>query len=260
MEQPIGKNPPLVDAAAIDPAHVPGLATPVALTKPGAVGRPDGDGRKEPEEPRDKPPAVPEDVIDDAPELVPEDTDDTDGSEKSGTAEVPDGPVFEVSDRRGSILVDGTGVSFTLDDQAAEWTWDEIGAVEYTTTRFSRRLTVYVHTPDRRWYPNEIQAPARADLARWTEELDAALDAWFEDEEPSGDDSSDGAVGGTADAAAGAGARDTKPDEKSGGKPVGKSGAKSGGKSGGRSGGKPGGKSGGGYNGGDGSDIGSSGG
>ncbi|MFJ4769307.1 hypothetical protein ACIP88_09340 [Streptomyces uncialis] len=210
MEQPIGKNPPLVDAAAIDPAHVPGLATPIALTKPGAVGRPDGDGRKEPGEPRDEPSAVPGDVTDDdtpddVPDVVPkdtDDTDDTDGPEGSGTAEVPDGPVFEVSDRRGSILVDGTGVSFTLDDQAAEWTWDEIGAVEYTTTRFSRRLTVYVHTPDRRWYPNEIQAPTRGDLTDWTERLDAALDAWFEDEEPSGADTSDDAKDGSAGATA----------------------------------------------------------
>ncbi|MFJ7418578.1 hypothetical protein ACIQXD_08160 [Streptomyces uncialis] len=213
MEQPIGKNPPLVDAAAIDPAHVPGLATPIALTEPGAVGRPDGDGRKEP---RDEPRAVPGDVTDDdtpddRPDAVPkdtagtddtDDTDGTDGTEESGKAEVPDGPVFEVSDRRGSILVDGTGVSFTLDDQAAEWTWDEIGAVEYTTTRFSRRLTVYVHTPDRRWYPNEIQAPARGVLTEWTERLDAALDAWFEDEEPSAagtsDEAKDGSAGATA--------------------------------------------------------------
>ncbi|MEU0690387.1 hypothetical protein [Streptomyces uncialis] len=245
MEQPIGKNPPLVDAAAIDPAHVPGLATPIALTEPGAVGRPDGGGRKEPEEPRDGSPAVPgdmtdDDTPDDVPDVVPEDTDDTDGPERSGTAEVPDGPVFEVSDRRGSILVDGTGVSFTLDDQAAEWTWDEIGAVEYTTTRFSRRLTVYVHTPDRRWYPNEIQAPARGDLTEWTERLDAALDAWFEDEEPAdgkADGGKDGSAGATAvavvkavDRAGGGKAVGGKPGsgKPGGGKPGGGSGSGSG--------------------------------
>ncbi|MGW1148695.1 hypothetical protein ACWD6I_27520 [Streptomyces sp. NPDC002454] len=65
-------------------------------------------------------------------------------------------------------------------------------AVEVTTGRFPRRLTLYVHTPDRRWYPNEVHARSKGELARWVEELDAALDAWFdegaEDSEGSADD------------------------------------------------------------------------
>ncbi|MFE9658715.1 hypothetical protein [Streptomyces sp. NPDC005955] len=170
--EPIGKNPSLVDAAAIDPAHVPGLATPVAVPQPGVVDRtdsgPDPDPESDPE---------PESAADSRTEA---DGDSSDEEPAAG-AEASDGPVFEVSDRRGSIVVDATGVRFTLDDQAAEWTWDEIGALEITTGRFPRRLTLYVHTPDRRWYPNEIRASSRAELTRWSEELDAALDAWFDD-------------------------------------------------------------------------------
>ncbi|MFD8935837.1 hypothetical protein ACFV0R_11325 [Streptomyces sp. NPDC059578] len=170
--EPIGKNPSLVDAAAIDPAHVPGLATPVAVPQPGVVDRtesgPDPDPESDPE---------PETDADSWAEA----DDDSSGEEPDAGTETSDGPVFEVSDRRGSIVVDETGVRFTLDDQAAEWTWDEIGALEITTGRFPRRLTLYVHTPDRRWYPNEIRASSRAELTRWSEELDAALDAWFDD-------------------------------------------------------------------------------
>ncbi|WP_445395617.1 hypothetical protein ACSMX9_19620 [Streptomyces sp. LE64] len=186
MEQPIGKNPSLVDAAAIDPAHVPGIATPVAVSKPGAA-RPDGDDPDGGE-----PPAPGESAVEPA-DVVPSEPAPGAGEPAAETGSaVPEGPAFEASDRRGSMAVDGTGVRFTLDDQAAEWTWDEIGAVEVTTGRFPRRLTLYVHTPDRRWYPNEVHARSKGELARWVEELDAALDAWFdegaEDSEGSADD------------------------------------------------------------------------
>ncbi|MFJ6568216.1 hypothetical protein ACIQNU_12380 [Streptomyces sp. NPDC091292] len=179
MEQPIGKTPSLVDAAAIDPAHVPGLVTPAAGTAPKAPEEPEPSEPEssetepsEPEEPAAETDA-PEPEADSEPEsdAEPESEDDTD-----------EGPAFSVSDRRGSITVDGAGVRFELDDQTAEWRWEEIGAVEYDTPRFGKRLTVVVHTPDRRWYPNEVEAPARSDLKEWTARLDEALDAWFEDE------------------------------------------------------------------------------
>ncbi|MBK6032750.1 hypothetical protein JHN57_30150, partial [Streptomyces sp. MBT59] len=67
-------------------------------------------------------------------------------------AEDGDGPVFEVSDRRGSIRVAREGVRFRLDDQEAEFGWDEIGAVETTPARFGRRFTVTVHLSSRRWF------------------------------------------------------------------------------------------------------------
>ncbi|WP_433340744.1 hypothetical protein [Streptomyces sp. CA-253872] len=88
---------------------------------------------------------------------------------------------FTAADRRGSVTLDRDGVRYALDDQACEWTWSEVAAVEYGTSRLGRRLTVTVHTPDERWYPHDIQAPDKATLTRWTEELDTALDAHFEE-------------------------------------------------------------------------------
>src|SRR5690606_10946612 len=75
------------------------------------------------------------------------------------------------------------GVRLRLDDQECEFRWDEIGAVETETARFGKRYTVTVHTPDRRWYPIEIDAPARSRFAEWDTELDAVLDAYFDDGE-----------------------------------------------------------------------------
>ncbi|MEW2348233.1 hypothetical protein [Streptomyces sp. NPDC006684] len=88
---------------------------------------------------------------------------------------------FTAADRRGSVTLDRDGVRYALDDQACEWTWSEVAAVEYGTSRIGRRLTVTVHTPDERWYPHDVQAPDKATLSRWTEELDTALDAHFEE-------------------------------------------------------------------------------
>ncbi|MEU1674693.1 hypothetical protein ABZ752_22090 [Streptomyces roseifaciens] len=92
-----------------------------------------------------------------------------------------DGPVFEVSDRRSSITVDGTGVTFRLDDETAEFDWPEIGAVETNTPRFGRRLSVSVYTTSRRSYDVHIEAPSRSLLKQWVTDLDTALDSYFED-------------------------------------------------------------------------------
>ncbi|MFE3827007.1 hypothetical protein [Streptomyces sp. NPDC059092] len=102
-------------------------------------------------------------------------------TDPEGEAAPEDGPVFEVSDRRGSITADREGVRFRLDDQEAEFDWDEIGAVEVTTPRFGRRFTVTVHTSARRWFDAEVEAPARKLLKEWEAELDVVLDAYFEE-------------------------------------------------------------------------------
>ncbi len=96
-------------------------------------------------------------------------------------ADAEDGPVFEVSDRRGSIRVAREGVRFRLDDQEAEFGWDEIGAVETTLARFGRRFTVTVHLSSRRWFNAEVEAASRSELKGWPAELDKALDAYFEE-------------------------------------------------------------------------------
>ncbi|MFD8916781.1 hypothetical protein ACFV0Y_03065 [Streptomyces sp. NPDC059569] len=102
-----------------------------------------------------------------------------DASAKDASAE--DGPVFEAADRRGSITANSEGVRFRLDDQEADFWWDEIGAVEIKTPRFGRRFTVTVHVSERRWFDAEVEADSRNRLKEWTEELDAVLDAYFEE-------------------------------------------------------------------------------
>ncbi|MDI3403942.1 hypothetical protein [Streptomyces cavernicola] len=106
---------------------------------------------------------------------------DADAEAGEGDGDKAESPAFEAADHRGSITVDGSGLRFRLDDQEAEFDWDEIGAVEHSTSRFGRRLTVTAHTLARRAYPAEVQAPDKATLKRWTTELDDVLDAHFEE-------------------------------------------------------------------------------
>ncbi|MFS4091276.1 hypothetical protein [Streptomyces sp. AF1A] len=96
---------------------------------------------------------------------------------------VDDGPVFEASDRRARIVADRKGVRLRLDDDSCEFAWDEIAAVETETPRFGKRFTITVHTPERRWYPIEIEATARSRFKESDEQLDAVLDAYFEEAE-----------------------------------------------------------------------------
>ncbi|MFD6287655.1 hypothetical protein, partial [Streptomyces sp. NPDC060205] len=107
--------------------------------------------------------------------------------EEPGESEEPPAPegapVFEASDRRAKIIADHKGVRLTLDDQEAEFRWDEIGAVETESPRFGKRFTVTVHTPDRRWYPLEIEAKSRSDFKAWESDLDKVLDTYFEESE-----------------------------------------------------------------------------
>ncbi len=171
MEQRIGSGSQPLEGAGFDPAFIPGLTSP-ASAEPGGV----------------KKKADAADAADAA------DTADTADSEESVLAvveeaeaevveeEVPvDGPVFEAADRRARIVADHRGVRLALDDQECEFRWDEIGAVETETARFGKRFTVTVHTPDRRWYPIEIEATARSRFKEWDEQLDAVLDAYFDD-------------------------------------------------------------------------------
>ncbi|NEY34322.1 hypothetical protein GTU99_19290 [Streptomyces sp. PRKS01-65] len=176
MEQRIGSSSqplegePVVKGAGFDPAFIPGLTSPAS---------------GEPEDAEPAEPAVPgteEEPAAAAP-----------AGEAAGDAgpEVPDGPVFEASDRRARIVADHRGVRLSLDDQECEFRWDEVAAVETETARFGKRFTVTVHTPDRRWYPIEIDAPSRGVFAEWDARLDEVLDAYFEDGDGDGGDGGD---------------------------------------------------------------------
>ncbi|MFD8962388.1 hypothetical protein ACFV0W_36945 [Streptomyces anulatus] len=181
MEQSIDSNKKPEFAAGTDPAFIPlpGLAAPVATRKPeteseagpkDAAPEADADGVAAPGG------AAAEADADQEPEAAADDA----KAEDEGEA-VEEGPVFEVSDRRGSIRVAREGVRFTLDDQEAEFHWDEIGAVETTPARFGRRFTVTVHLSSRRWFNAEVEAASRAELKGWPAELDTVLDAYFQE-------------------------------------------------------------------------------
>ncbi|MFI9342532.1 hypothetical protein ACIG0D_14820 [Streptomyces sp. NPDC052773] len=161
MEQRIGPSIQPLQGAAADPAFVPGITGP------------------RPDEP-DETPAAPETAPETA--VAEEETDEA-AEEVTPEEEPPaDGPVFEAADRRARIVADARGIRLSLDEESCDFRWDEIGAVETETARFGKRFTVTVHTPDRRWYPIEIEAPARARFAEWESQLDAVLDAYFEDD------------------------------------------------------------------------------
>ncbi|MFE7615593.1 hypothetical protein [Streptomyces sp. NPDC057496] len=184
MEQRIDPNTQPGYAAGTDPAYIPGLTTPATAVKP------DTSQETAPEKALEKEPVAepertgperkePETDTDTGPVAEADSGTDTEPAPEEG--EKADGPAFEVSDRRGSITADRTGVLFRLDDQEADFRWDEIGAVEVKTPRFGRRFTVTVHMSTRRWFNAEVEAPARSDLKKWAEELDEVLDAYFEE-------------------------------------------------------------------------------
>lgn len=161
VEQRIGSSSQPLEGAGFDPAFIPGL------TSPGSGEAADA----KPEEAE----VTPEEPVEEAA---------SGAAEEPVEEEAPDGPVFEASDRRAKIVADHRGVRLSLDDQACEFRWDEIGAVETESPRFGKRFTITVHTPDRRWYPIEIEATSRSRFEEWDEQLDAVMDKYFEDETP----------------------------------------------------------------------------
>ncbi|WP_371599342.1 hypothetical protein [Streptomyces sp. NBC_00564] len=187
MEQRIGSSSQPLEGAGFDPAFIPGLTSPVS-GEPADAGSPDDSVEAEA-----KPEAEAEVEVEasEGPSLEKADVEKAEKSEEVEEAEedeAPDGPVFEASDRRAKIAADHKGVRLALDDQACEFRWDEIGAVETESPRFGRRFTITVHTPDRRWYPIEIEAASRARFGEWEERLDAVLDAYFEDGDEDAED------------------------------------------------------------------------
>ncbi|MEF9913930.1 MULTISPECIES: hypothetical protein [unclassified Streptomyces] len=183
MEQRIDSNTKPEFAAGTDPAYIPGLTAP-APARTEAEAEAEKAASRKAGQADEAPEADAADVL--APEAAEEPEDAVPAPEAAPEAAregagVEDGPVFEVSDRRGSIRVDAEGVRFRLDDQEAEFDWAEIGAVEVKTGRFGRRFTVTVHLSSRRWFNAEVEAGSRGDLKTWTAELDEALDAHFEE-------------------------------------------------------------------------------
>ncbi|WP_329553138.1 hypothetical protein [Streptomyces sp. NBC_00696] len=227
MEQRIGSSSQPLEGAGFDPAFVPGLTAPAGSADKPEDAKPRD---TEPEDAKAEEPSTEESSAGtadaakadagkadltkadaakaDAEKAVAEDGDadaadsetdadadaetdaDADADESGEGASEGDGPVFEASDRRAEIVADAKGVRLRLDDQACEFRWDEIGAIETESPRFGKRFTITVHTPDRRWYPIEIEAAARSRFAEWESRLDAVLDAYFDDGDEAEDDES----------------------------------------------------------------------
>ncbi|CAL9297833.1 hypothetical protein [Streptomyces sp. SudanB182_2057] len=173
--EPVKAEPVL--GAGFDPAFVPGITGPTP-TEAGPVSK-EPPGPEATEEALGE--ASGETVAETPEESVGESLEAADGDGPDSGEPDPDGPVFEAADRRARIVADRRGVRLSLDEEACDFRWDEIAAVETETPRFGKRYTVTVHTPDRRWFPIEIEAPARARFKEWDERLDAVLDAYFEE-------------------------------------------------------------------------------
>ncbi|MER6530340.1 hypothetical protein [Streptomyces sp. NPDC001508] len=205
MEQRIGSSSQPLEGAGFDPAFIPGITAPVPAdrkdteaedaveTEETASARdteaPAAEAEEGAEAAQDKAEAEDEDAKAEAEDgqaegedakAEGEDAKAEGEDEQDGDEGEPDGPVFEAADRRARIVADRKGVRLRLDEESCEFRWDEIGAVETEAPRFGKRFTVTVHTPDRRWYPIEIEATARARFKEWEEQLDAVLDAYFE--------------------------------------------------------------------------------
>ncbi|MEH0546534.1 hypothetical protein QA802_26670 [Streptomyces sp. B21-105] len=184
MEQRIGTSSQPLKGAGFDPAFVPGLTSPVTAgpsdAKPAEADDAEAVVDSEEVENTDTGSGseADADAVSDAEAETEADAEDGEAQEPEASAA---GPVFEASDRRARIAADARGVRLRLDEEECEFRWDEIGAVETETPRFGKRYTITVHTPERRWYPIEIEATSRARFAEWDEQLDAVLDAYFDE-------------------------------------------------------------------------------
>ncbi|MEV5016870.1 hypothetical protein ACIGW1_26245 [Streptomyces sp. NPDC053780] len=220
MEQRRGSSSQPLEGAGFDPAFIPGLTAPVS-GEPADVRRDKADADADAET------GVEADGVADA---VPPARESAEDSAETDEAAAPvDGPVFEAADRRARIVADHKGVRLSLDDQSCEFRWDEVGAVETETGRFGKRFTVTVHTPDRRWYPIEIEATSRSRFAEWESALDEVLDAYFEDGETESESEPESEPEPESEAKSDAepdAEPDTDSDTDSDSKPVSKSGGK----------------------------------
>lgn len=188
VEENKGLNVTPVNAAATDPAALPGLVAPPPDDKEKDEAPKTDEKKESGTDPEDAAEAAAgpgdddsdKDTAEAEAEVEDDDKDEDEAEGEAEEAEAGEGPVFEATDRRGSVTVDSTGVRFRLDDTEAEFTWPEIGAVEYKTSRFGRRLVLSVHD-SRGVCPAEVEAKDKAELKGWAVDLEAALDAYFEE-------------------------------------------------------------------------------
>ncbi|MGW4436580.1 hypothetical protein ACWELO_12575 [Streptomyces sp. NPDC004596] len=173
--QPLKGEP--VKGAGFDPAFIPGITAPATEPEPEPADAGPASGTGTATGTEDAKPATPEPVEASAEPASAEP--EKEPAEESGPED--GAPVFEAADRRARFEADRRGVRLRLDEEACEFHWGEIAAVETESARFGKRFTITVHTPDRRWYPIEIEATSRSRFKEWETQLDAVLDAYFEE-------------------------------------------------------------------------------
>ncbi|MFF8366825.1 serine/threonine-protein kinase [Rhodococcus erythropolis] len=111
------------------------------------------------------------------------------GSFDAPTADAPgdqpprnrvEAPVFSIDDGLSGLKIDATGLRFSLfGREAGKKAWDQIGAIEYSTTKRGKCLRVTVMLYDNTSATIEVKAGRRAQLDEWIEQLDNALDFHF---------------------------------------------------------------------------------
>ncbi|WP_066950388.1 hypothetical protein [Streptomyces lushanensis] len=168
--------------AGTDPAYVPGLLP----SRPAGADEGNETASDTEQEVVDTPP---EDVV-----PAEETADSAEGEVADSEVEAPareeeedEGPVFEVSDRRGAIVADHAGITFRLDGEEAGFDWEEIKAVETDVPRFGRRFGITVYTSPQRWFQHDVEGSSREQIKTWAAELDEVLDARFDDGEDDGE-------------------------------------------------------------------------
>ncbi|MER6538729.1 hypothetical protein ABT215_34055 [Streptomyces sp900105755] len=183
MEQRIGANSQPLEGAGFDPAFIPGLTSPASAEPADAKAEAEAVEAEasKVEDARPEKTEQAEAAAEPAADADAGAAQDDDAGDAADDEETPSGPVFEAADRRARIVADHQGVRLSLDEEKCEFRWDEIGAVETEAPRFGKRFTVTVHTPERRWYPIEIEATSRSRFKEWEQQLDEVLDAYFDD-------------------------------------------------------------------------------
>ncbi|MBD0741447.1 hypothetical protein [Streptomyces sp. CBMA152] len=178
-----------LNTAALNPAYVPGLmpslaaAPEAAKSRQGAAGPEPDAGDAAADEPGTAAPAADAETeakVDAESEAESQTEAESDAADPG---EGEEGPTLLLSDRRGSITADRSGIRLQLDGEEAEFGWDELSAVEYATARWTRRFTITLHLtgPRTRWFRTDVQAPDRPSLAQWSEQLEEVLNAYFEE-------------------------------------------------------------------------------
>ncbi|MEY6568927.1 hypothetical protein AB8B12_29185 [Streptomyces sp. PGLac3x] len=183
MDERIETKAPPVYVATTSPAHIPGITAPSAgpAEKDGDAtgGTPDDAAPAEDAAPEEA--ALEKRAAEPEPEAEAAEDAGEEATEPEGTEAPADGPVFEAADRRAAVTADADGIRLRLDAQEAEFTWEEVAAVESSVSRFGRRLLVAVHTPGPWRYPAEVEADGKEQAKEWLTSLDAVLDAYFEE-------------------------------------------------------------------------------